>query len=43
VHLVDREKNAMVWQGAAEAIIPRKEAQLQKTVNAGVTKLFAPL
>jgi len=43
VHLVDREKNAMVWKGAAEAIIPKKEAQLQKTVNAGVAKLFAPL
>lgn len=43
VHLVDREKNAMVWKGAAQAIIPKKEERLQKTVEAGVAKLFAQL
>lgn len=43
VDLVDAAKNAMVWEGVAEAIIPRKEAQLQKTINAGVSKLFARL
>ena len=43
VDLVDTDKNTMVWEGVAEAIIPRKEAQLQKTVNAGVAKLFARL
>jgi hypothetical protein len=43
VHLVDREKNAMVWKGVAEAIIPKKEERLQKTVEAGVAKLFSRL
>jgi len=43
IHLVDREKEAMVWKGAAEAIIPKKDAQLQKTVAAGVSQLFARL
>jgi hypothetical protein len=43
VDLVDRGKNALVWKGIVEAIIPRKEAQLQKTIAAGVTKLFQPL
>lgn len=43
VHLVDRQNNALVWQGAVEAIIPRREARLQKTIDAGVTKLFQSL
>jgi hypothetical protein len=43
VHLVDRESNALVWKGAVEAIIPRREAQLQKTIDAGMTKLFERL
>jgi Domain of unknown function (DUF4136) len=43
VDLVDRKKDALVWKGTAAAVIPRKEARLQKTIAAGVTKLFEPL
>ncbi|MGV3586162.1 MAG: DUF4136 domain-containing protein [Adhaeribacter sp.] len=43
VHLVDAEKNLLVWKGAAQAIVPKKEKKLQKTVEAGVAKLFAKL
>jgi Domain of unknown function (DUF4136) len=43
VHLVDRQNNALVWKGAAEAILPRREARLQKTIDAGVSKLFQSL
>jgi len=43
IDLVDAKNNTMVWQGSAEAVIPEKEAQLQKTVAAGITKLFAGL
>jgi hypothetical protein len=43
VHLVDRQNNALVWKGVVEAIIPRREARLQKTIHAGVAKLFASL
>jgi len=40
IDLVDPETNAMVWQGSAEAVIPDKEAKLQKTVEGGVKQLF---
>ncbi|KAA5548715.1 DUF4136 domain-containing protein [Adhaeribacter rhizoryzae] len=43
VHLVDAEKNLLVWKGAAQAVVPKKEAKLQKTVEAGVAKLFTQL
>jgi len=43
INLVDPETNAMVWQGSAEAVIPDKEAKLEKTVADGVEKLFAEL
>ena len=43
IDLVDTKNNAMVWQGSAEAVIPEKEAQLQKTVAEGITKLFGGL
>jgi hypothetical protein len=43
VDLVDREMNALVWTGVMEAIIPRKEARLQKTIAAGIDKLFGEL
>jgi hypothetical protein len=43
VHLVDRESNALVWKGAMEAIIPRREARLQKTIDAGMARLFQSL
>jgi hypothetical protein len=43
VDLVDRQKNALVWKGTVAAVIPRKEARLQKTITAGITKLFESL
>jgi hypothetical protein len=43
VELVDRKNNALVWQGAVAAIIPRQEARLQKTIASGIKKLFEPL
>ncbi|GEO02520.1 hypothetical protein AAE02nite_01840 [Adhaeribacter aerolatus] len=43
VDLVDAANNAMVWEGVAEAVIPRQEAQLQKTVQKGVNKLLGDL
>ncbi|MDB5262954.1 MAG: hypothetical protein JWQ14_2235 [Adhaeribacter sp.] len=40
VDLVDREKNTLVWEGAASAIIPRQDDQLQKTAAKGIAKLL---
>jgi hypothetical protein len=43
VDLVDRERNARVWQGTVESIIPRQEARQQKTIAAGMAQLFEKL
>ncbi|PSR54523.1 DUF4136 domain-containing protein [Adhaeribacter arboris] len=43
VHLVDPTKNELVWQGVMEGIIPKKDAALQREVNAGVIELFNKL
>ncbi len=43
VHLVDPTKDELVWQGTMEGVIPKKDAALEKEVNAGVTKLFSKL
>jgi len=43
IDLVNPKTNAMVWQGSAEAVLPDKEANLEKTVADGVEKLFAEL
>jgi hypothetical protein len=43
VDLVDQKKTAQVWQGTLEAVIPRQEARQQKTINAGIAKLFGEL
>jgi hypothetical protein len=43
VDLVDREKNTQVWQGTLQAVIPRQEARQQKTIAAGMAKLFGGL
>ncbi|RDC64967.1 DUF4136 domain-containing protein [Adhaeribacter pallidiroseus] len=43
VHLVDPTKDELVWQGAIEGVIPKKDAALEKEVNAGVSKLFSKL
>lgn len=41
VHLVDSKQNKMVWKGAVQDVIPRKESKIQKTITAGVKKLFS--
>jgi hypothetical protein len=43
VDLVDREQNALVWKGVAQAIVPKKESKLKETVQEGVGKLFSSL
>ena len=40
VHLVDRKENKMVWKGAVQDVIPRKESKVQKTIANGIKKLF---
>ncbi|MGV3502424.1 MAG: DUF4136 domain-containing protein [Adhaeribacter sp.] len=43
VHLVDRQKNDLVWKGTATAVIPRQQARRQKTISTGINKLFESL
>jgi hypothetical protein len=43
VDLVDRQQDARVWTGTVEAIIPDKETRQQKTITAGMAKLFESL
>jgi hypothetical protein len=40
VHLVDRKANKMVWKGAVQDVIPKKESKVQKTISNGIKKLF---
>ncbi len=41
VHLVDPRKNELVWQGAAEGVVPEKKAKLQKTISQGAEALLS--
>lgn len=43
VHLVDPRKNELVWQGAAEGVVPEKDAKLEKTIARGAEALFGKL
>ncbi|GAB3532041.1 hypothetical protein GCM10027443_15230 [Pontibacter brevis] len=40
VHLVDNERNELVWRGRAEAILQRKQAKLQEQIVEGVEEMF---
>ncbi|WP_266365980.1 DUF4136 domain-containing protein [Tellurirhabdus rosea] len=40
IHLVDRSRNEMVWQGVAEGVIPDKPDKRQKRANESMAKLF---
>lgn len=40
VHLVDNDRNELVWQGTAEAILQSKEAKLQEQIARGVEEMF---
>lgn len=41
VHLVDAKQNKMVWKGAIQDIIPKKESRLDAAIKKGVDKLLA--
>ena len=41
VHLVDSDRNELVWQGTAEAILRSKPAKLQEQIAAAMEKLFS--
>lgn len=43
VHLVDKDKNKLVWRGVAEGIVPENERRLRKTIEKGVEKLFSEI
>lgn len=40
VHLVDNERNELVWRGRAEAILQRKQAKLQEQIVEAVEEMF---
>ena len=40
LHLVDRSKNELVWQGEAETVIPKKVTASQDHIRGGVKALF---
>lgn len=40
VHLVDNDRNELVWRGMAEAILKSKEAKLQEQIARGVEEMF---
>lgn len=39
MHLVDRRRNEMVWQGAAESVMPKSERKIQNRIREGVEQL----
>ncbi len=41
VHMVDTKQNKMVWKGAVQGVIPRKESSLDATIKKGINKLLA--
>ncbi|WP_128543456.1 DUF4136 domain-containing protein [Larkinella soli] len=43
LHLIDRSRNAMVWRGIVEGIVPDKPAKLQKRIDESMEKLLAGL
>ncbi|GAB2537053.1 DUF4136 domain-containing protein [Rufibacter soli] len=40
LHLVDRSKNELVWQGEVEAILPKKQTSAEERIKEGVDALF---
>ncbi|QCR22881.1 DUF4136 domain-containing protein [Pontibacter sp. SGAir0037] len=41
LHLVDREREALVWQGTAEAVVPKDPEDIQARISKGVEKLMS--
>lgn len=40
VHLVDNDRNELVWRGRAEAVLQRKQAKLQEQIVRAVEEMF---
>lgn len=40
VHLVDRDKNNLVWQGTAESVVPDKQKNVPAVIEEAMKKLF---
>ncbi|HYG40161.1 MAG TPA: DUF4136 domain-containing protein [Cytophagales bacterium] len=40
IHLVDNDKNKLVWKGVASSVIPKKTKQLRKNAANGMEELF---
>ncbi|MFD2513479.1 DUF4136 domain-containing protein [Pontibacter locisalis] len=40
VHLVDHERNELVWQGAAEGAVEKKTEEVREQIQKGMEKLF---
>jgi hypothetical protein len=41
IHLVDAQKNTIVWQKVAEGVIPERDKKLDEKVKEGVKKIFS--
>ena len=41
VHLVEPELKKMVWKGAAQGVLPNKEANVPDMIDQGMKQLFA--
>jgi hypothetical protein len=41
VHLVDPTQNKLVWQGAAQSVVPEKQKNVSALIEDSMTKLFA--
>jgi len=41
VHLVDPVKNALVWQGSAQSVVPEKQKNVPAVIEDAMAKLFA--
>jgi hypothetical protein len=40
VHLVERAKNNLVWQGRAESVVPEKQKNVESVIKEAMTMLF---
>ena len=41
VHMIDAKQNKMIWKGAVQDIIPKKESGVDAAIKKGVNKLLA--
>ncbi|MBP9926971.1 MAG: DUF4136 domain-containing protein [Cyclobacteriaceae bacterium] len=40
IHLIDRASNNLVWQGAAESVLPNKQKNIPKLIDQTIKELF---